>query len=74
MTTMNSRAVFLRSTDNKEKKSTFDERRAWDVDLFMASMQRQAREQGAKDGEPGRFTVEMIDRDEYRKITGKVAS
>ena len=74
MTTMNSRAVFLRTTDNKEKKHTFDERRAWDVDLFMSSMQRQAREQGAKDKEPDRYTVSMMDRDEYRKATGKVAS
>lgn len=58
--TMPSRSVFLRTTDNNEKKVTFDERRAWDVDRFMAAIQRQYRDRGAKDKEPERYTVEMI--------------
>lgn len=71
---MTSRQVFLRITDNQEKKTSFDERRAWDVDRFMAAIQKQYRDQGEKDKTPNRFTVEMITKDQYRDATGRVAA
>lgn len=69
---MNGRSVYLRITDRKDKSVTFDSRRAWDVDLFMTSQQDQARKQGEKDRAPGRYVVEMITQDDYRKATGKL--
>lgn len=74
--TMQGRDVFLRITDPKGA-SIVQHSRAWDVALFIASVQRQYREQDEKEAdtareqnlpEPGRHSVTVTSEDVYRSF------
>lgn len=64
------RDVFVKVTDTKTGAVIATSHRAWDVDRFMASQQKQYRDADAKEKPPapGRHVVSMIDRTEYETI------
>lgn len=61
-----SRPIYLKITDKKDSKTTYDARTVWDMDLFMASIEEQYRKEGEKDKMPDRYKVERVSEAIYR--------